>query len=102
MHGTISRNLRSWKDGENNGIYEVVTQVDWEANEQAITGLPVLQMHWLTKQVSGMCGGGKMVKIWGEQEADKCLRCRERRQWNIFCLARSLWLLSNFGILWSA
>ncbi len=37
-------------------------KVDWEANEEAIKAIPTHQCHWLTKRVSGMSRGKKMMK----------------------------------------
>ncbi len=52
--------------------------VDWGANEQALWGSSITQHHWLTKQVSGMCGVGKVMKLWRKQEMDRCPRCGEK------------------------
>ncbi len=38
--------------------------VDWDANNSALRATLIARRHWLTKQVSGMCGVGKMMKIW--------------------------------------
>ncbi len=54
------------------------TSMDWESNDAAIRALPITQRHWLTEQVSGMCGVGKMIKIWGLREMDECPPCREK------------------------
>ncbi len=52
-------------------------QVDWGANESALCAVPTSCQYWLTKYESGMCGVGKMIKIWGKQATDKCPHCGE-------------------------
>jgi hypothetical protein len=38
---------------------------------------PVHRRHWVLKQVSGICGVGKMMNIWKKRETDECPRCGE-------------------------
>ncbi len=69
---------RIMKRWEKQGLLEgVLDQVDWEANEQALQLTPILQRHWLSKPISGMCGVGKMMKIWGHQQSNACPCCGE-------------------------
>ncbi len=44
---------------------EIFDKVDWYANEKALRSTLILRQHWLSKQLSGMCGVEKMMKIWG-------------------------------------
>jgi len=50
-------------------------QVDWEANKAAMQAVPVSRRHWVSKFESGMCGSGKMMKIWKQRLVDNCPRC---------------------------
>ncbi len=52
-------------------------EVDREANKKAIRVVSTSRQHWLARQVSSMCGVGKLMKIWGETETDVCPRCGE-------------------------
>ncbi len=55
-------------------VYARMTQVDWDANENTLHITLIAFQHCLTKQVSGMCRVGKLIKIWGKQEMDECPR----------------------------
>ena len=50
-------------------------QVDWEANKDAMKAVKVSRRHWVSKFESGMCGSGKMMKIWKQRLVDNCPRC---------------------------
>ena len=50
-------------------------QVDWDANKEAMKSVPVSRRHWVTKFESGMCGTGRMMKIWKQRLLDNCPRC---------------------------
>ncbi len=53
-------------------------RINWNANEKALYKTPITRRHLLTKQVSGMCRVGKMMKIQGKQEIDECPYCGEK------------------------
>jgi hypothetical protein len=46
--------------------------IDWDAIRDATTTAPDLFNLWMTKQVSGHCGIGKMMKLWKFWEESKC------------------------------
>ena len=50
-------------------------QVDWAANKVAMTTVGLARKHWVTKFASGMCGTGRMMKIWNQRLIDNCPRC---------------------------
>ena len=50
-------------------------QVDWEANKDAMKAVKVSRRHWVSKFESGMCGSGKIMKIWKQRLVDNCPRC---------------------------
>ncbi len=57
---------------------EDTEMVDWEANENAIKLIPTHWHHWLTKEVSGMSGVKKMMKIWGQSKDNEFPQCGEQ------------------------
>ena len=50
-------------------------RVDWEANKDAMESVSVTRRHWVTKFQSGICGTGRMMKIWKQRVIDNCPRC---------------------------
>ena len=50
-------------------------EVDWKANKKAMTTVSIGKRHWLTKFESGICGTGRMMKIWKQRVVDNCPRC---------------------------
>jgi hypothetical protein len=59
------------------GRFSAVTLalVDWEAVRMAINGSKLSRRHWVSKQVSGFCGVGKMMQLWKKQQHAHCPRC---------------------------
>ena len=55
-------------------------QVDWETNRVAMKSVPIGRRHWVTKFESGMCGTGKMMKLWRKRLVDNCPRCGEKNE----------------------
>jgi hypothetical protein len=51
--------------------------IDWDAIRDATTTAPTLFNLWMTKQVSGHCTVGKMMKRWNFWEESKCHSCSE-------------------------
>jgi hypothetical protein len=49
--------------------------VDWEACGQAMASSSLTTRHWIVKHTSGMCGTGKMMKLWKQRSSSKCPRC---------------------------
>ena len=54
---------------------ETSSEVDWQATEDGMKGLPKARQHWLVKQASGFCATGKMMLRRKEWSAAKCPRC---------------------------
>jgi len=50
-------------------------KVDWEASRAAMASVGLARKHWVTKFESGMCGTGRMMKIWNQRVIDNCPRC---------------------------
>ena len=50
-------------------------EVDWEASKGAMKSVGIARKHWVTKFESGMCGTGRMMKIWNQRVIDNCPRC---------------------------
>ena len=50
-------------------------EVDWEANKAAMASVKLSRRHWVTKFESGICGTGRMMKIWRQRVIDNCPRC---------------------------
>jgi hypothetical protein len=51
--------------------------IDWDSIHDARTMAPDLFNIWMTKQVSGHCGVGKMMKRWKFWDDSKCHSCDE-------------------------
>ena len=49
--------------------------VNWDACAAAMKRLKISRRHWVAKHTEGMCGVGKWLVIWKEQESDACPRC---------------------------
>ena len=49
--------------------------VDWEANQAAMKSVPQSKRQWVTKFESGICGTGRMMKLWKQRVIDNCPRC---------------------------
>ena len=49
--------------------------VDWEATKEAMESVPVKRRHWVTKFEAGVCGTGRMMKLWKQRIIDNCPRC---------------------------
>jgi len=54
--------------------------IDWDAIEDATASSPNLFNLWMTKQVSGFCAVGKMMKRWRFWENSKCHSCDEPKE----------------------
>ena len=46
--------------------------VDWEANQAAMKSVPQSKRQWVTKFESGICGTGRMMKLWKQRVIDNC------------------------------
>lgn len=49
--------------------------VDWEANARAIRGVPVSRRHWVSKQATGFCAVGVVMRLRKQRPSAKCPRC---------------------------
>ena len=49
--------------------------VDWNANKIAMKSLTNSRRQWVTKFESGICGTGRMMKLWKQRVIDNCPRC---------------------------
>ena len=49
--------------------------VDWNANKKAMKSVKNSRRQWVTKFESGICGTGRMMKIWKQRVIDNCPRC---------------------------
>ena len=49
--------------------------MDWGANKIEMKASPVARQHWVTKFDYGMCGTGKMIKIWKQRLINNCPVC---------------------------
>jgi hypothetical protein len=49
--------------------------VDWEACGQAMASASTTTRHWIVKHTAGICGSGKMMKVWKQRSSSKCPRC---------------------------
>ena len=54
--------------------------IDWDAIDDATASSPNLFNLWMTKQVSGFCAVGKMMKRWRFWENSKCHSCDEPKE----------------------
>jgi hypothetical protein len=50
--------------------------IDWEAQGKAIAGVQHTRQVWIVKHAVGMCGVGKWMKRWKQQESAECPRCQ--------------------------
>ena len=51
------------------------SDIDWDANEQAMKSERRARRVWVTKQASGFCGTGRMMVKWKFREESNCPRC---------------------------
>ena len=79
-HAVYGRELCEWLHQQEHLDKEVFDLVDWDANGDAFTNFPTLFGSWATKHISGICGVGKMMKIWNFWEDSACLSCDELRE----------------------
>ena len=56
---------------------ELITSINWDACESAMSKLPFGKKRWLLKHATGFCGVGKMELRRGNQDHDECPRCRQ-------------------------
>ena len=50
-------------------------EVDWNSMKEAMSSAKLSRRHWVTKFESGICGTGRMMKIWKQRVIDNCPRC---------------------------
>jgi hypothetical protein len=72
LQPTVKYWERKGRFGDGNAAW-----VDWDGCERAMKAVSVSRRHFITKQASGFCGVGKMMKRMGEWPHDKCPRCQE-------------------------
>jgi len=56
---------------------ECSMSINWEACAAAMKRLKISRRHWIAKHTEGMCGVGKWLVIWKEQEVADCPCCSE-------------------------
>jgi hypothetical protein len=84
----LCRNLRSqfidfiqgaeakkYWDSKNRFGQATSADVDWEACGQAMASISLTTRHWIVKHTSGMCGTGKMMKLWKKRSSLKYPLC---------------------------
>ena len=54
---------------------EAEAAIDWPSLGQAMRNLPPKLQRWTTKHSVGMCGVGKFLKIWGDENHSGCPLC---------------------------
>ncbi len=83
---------------EKQGFYEDHgAEANWEANEKVLQAVLISRKHWPTKQVSGMIGVGKMMKILGDQETDAYPQWRELETASHVLACRDLDAIQTFN-----
>jgi hypothetical protein len=60
--------------------------INWEACAHAMKCLRISRRHWVEKHSKGMCGIGRWMLKWKEQDTDECPRCQAPED------ARHVWL----------
>ena len=50
-------------------------KVDWESNQKEISSVSLARWHCVTKFESGICGTGRMMKMWKQRVIDNYPRC---------------------------
>jgi hypothetical protein len=76
LYGIVhSEEARSyWEDKEK--IAEAsLDYVNWDAIGSAMKSTKLPKRLFISKQTVGMCGVGKFMKMWKQQDTDKCPRC---------------------------
>lgn len=75
---------------------DAIRSINWDACKKALLLLPLHRRRWISKHVAGICGVGKMMKIWGYQDNDHCPRCSARET------AQHVWVCpqDDATILW--
>ena len=69
--------LQKWLHDRECLHWDMFDCIDWEANMNALSNALTLFSLWAMKHVSGICGVGKMMKIWKYWEDSACLSCEE-------------------------
>ena len=72
FHGEALQGYAVQKDGI---APEAWASINWDALDMSMMTFPSLFQLWVAKHASGFCGVGKMMKIWGFWQEDKCLCC---------------------------
>jgi hypothetical protein len=52
-----------------------ITNIDFQACQEAMAALKIPHRHWITKQASENCSVGSTFRQWRKQETDTCPRC---------------------------
>jgi len=74
--------LRDFLDDKGRLSAGAFNLVDWDANEDAFKDFAPMFCLWATKHISGHCGVGRHMKLWGEWETDQCPCCKEVERMN--------------------
>jgi hypothetical protein len=69
--------LEYWVKRKKRFTYSSFLEVDWDANKRAFKSVSITRRHWVTKFEAGICGTGRMMKLWKQRVIDNCPKCRE-------------------------
>lgn len=70
-----------WTEKNYNPIRnEAFDSIYWSAAGKAMQSSSRYKRHFTSKQTTGHCGVGKMMKRWGFRKTDNCPRCKKTNE----------------------
>ena len=75
QHAIGSRDLRLYWIKKGKYPADLENWIDWRLLSKSTKGLKGYRQRWLTKWITGVCGVGKMLKIYKYQDHSRCPRC---------------------------
>jgi hypothetical protein len=71
----FSKRTKAYWSKKHNLTTELITNINWDACQQALHKLPFGKRRWLLKHATGFCGVGKMEQRRGNQDHAECPSC---------------------------
>jgi hypothetical protein len=74
-HYCFSKRTKAYWSKKHHLTAELITNINWDACQQALNKLPFGKRRWLLKHATGFCGVGKMEEMRGNQDHAECPSC---------------------------